>query len=73
MTNHQVRDELMTIFLAGHETTANALSWALYALSMNPEIQSKLFCEVDSIIGRRTPSPDDFMKLPYTQNIIQET
>ncbi|MGE1163094.1 cytochrome P450 [Peribacillus simplex] len=73
MTNHHLRDELMTIFLAGHETTANALSWALYALSLNPEIQSKLFCEVDSIIGRRTPSPDDFMKLPYTQNIIQET
>ncbi|MGG4266800.1 cytochrome P450 [Peribacillus simplex] len=73
MTSQQIRDELMTIFLAGHETTTNALSWALYALSKHPEVQSKLFSEVDSIIGRRTPKPDDFMKLPYTQNIIQET
>ncbi|MGG0844859.1 cytochrome P450 [Peribacillus simplex] len=73
MTNHQVRDDLMTIFLAGHETTANALSWALYALSQHPEVQTKLFYEVDSIIGARKPEPDDFMKLQYTQKIIHET
>ncbi len=73
MTSHQVRDELMTIFLAGHETTANALSWALYAISKHPEIQAKLFNEVNSIIGQRTPKPEDFMKLQYTQNIIHET
>ncbi|MFD6210602.1 cytochrome P450 [Peribacillus sp. NPDC060253] len=72
MTNQQVRDELMTIFLAGHETTANALSWALYSLSQHPDIQTKLFNEVDSIIGSRTPKPDDFMKLTYTQQIIHE-
>ncbi|ULM98054.1 cytochrome P450 [Peribacillus frigoritolerans] len=73
MSSHQVRDELMTIFLAGHETTANALSWALYAISKHPEIQVKLFNEVNSIIGQRTPKPEDFMKLQYTQNIIHET
>jgi len=73
MSSHQVRDELMTIFLAGHETTANALSWALYAISKHPEIQAKLFNEVNSLIGQRTPKPEDFMKLQYTQNIIHET
>ncbi|WP_260399771.1 cytochrome P450 [Peribacillus simplex] len=73
MTSLQVRDELMTIFLAGHETTATALSWALYEISKHPEIQSKLFSEVNSIIGHRTPKAEDFMKLPYTQNIIHET
>ena len=73
MTDTQVRDELMTIFLAGHETTANALSWTLYLLSQHPEVQKKLFDEIDSVIGSRNPVPEDFMKLPYTQNIIRES
>ncbi|WP_240501893.1 cytochrome P450 [Bacillus sp. MUM 13] len=72
MSDEQVRDELMTIFLAGHETTANALSWALYLLSQHPETEQKLFQEIDSVIGDRPPAPDDFMKLSYTQNIIWE-
>ncbi|WP_255264055.1 cytochrome P450 [Peribacillus butanolivorans] len=73
MSNQQVRDELMTIFIAGHETTANALSWAIYFLSQNPEVETKLFNEIDRVIGNRTPTPDDFMKLTYTQNIIRES
>lgn len=73
MTDTQVRDELMTIFLAGHETTANALSWTLYLLSQHPEVQKKLFDEIDSVVGSRNPVPEDFMKLPYTQNIIWES
>jgi cytochrome P450 len=73
MTDTQVRDELMTIFLAGHETTANALSWTLNLLSQQPEVQKKLFDEFDSVIGSRNPVPEDFMKLPYTQNIIRES
>ncbi|PLT35279.1 cytochrome P450 [Bacillus sp. V5-8f] len=73
MTDIQVRDELMTIFLAGHETTANALSWTLYLLSQNPEAEKKLFEEIDMVIGNRTVSPGDFAHLPYTQNIIWES
>ncbi|WP_051404889.1 cytochrome P450 [Bacillus cihuensis] len=73
MTNKQVRDELMTTFLAGHETTANALSWTLYLLSQNPEVEKKLFDEIDTVIGSRPPTPDDFKNLTYTQNIIWES
>ncbi|MFD6442586.1 cytochrome P450, partial [Peribacillus sp. NPDC060186] len=73
MSNQQVRDELKTIFLAGHETTANALSWTLYLLSQHPEVETKLFNEIDRVIGNRNPAPDDFMKLTYTQNIIWES
>ncbi|RFU68578.1 cytochrome P450 [Bacillus sp. V59.32b] len=73
MTDTQVRDELMTIFLAGHETTANALSWTLYLLSQHPEVEMKLFAEIDRVVGSRNPVPEDFMKLPYTQNIIWES
>jgi cytochrome P450 len=63
----------MTIFLAGHETTANTLSWTLYLLSKNPEAEKKLHQELDQVIGSRAPSPDDFMKLTYTQNVIWES
>ncbi|OCA85888.1 cytochrome P450 [Bacillus sp. FJAT-27225] len=73
MTDEQVRDEVMTIFLAGHETTANALSWALYLLSKHPAVQQKLFDEIDRVIGGRNPTPEDFMKLPYTQNVVWES
>lgn len=73
MTDTQVRDELMTIFLAGHETTANALSWTLYLLSQHPEVQKKLLDEIDRVVGSRNPVPDDFMKLTYTRNIIWES
>lgn len=73
MTDTQVRDEVMTIFLAGHETTANALSWTFYLLSQYPEVQKKLFDEIDNVIGNRNPVPADFMNLPYTQNIIWES
>jgi cytochrome P450 len=73
MTDAQLRDELMTIFLAGHETTANTLSWTLYLLSQNPEAEKKLHQELEQVIGNRAPSPEDFMKLPYTQNVIWES
>src|SRR5947209_11380461 len=60
MTDLQVRDEAITIFLAGHETTANALTWALYLLSENPEVESRLHEELDSVLGGRLPTADDF-------------
>src|SRR5947207_592693 len=56
MTDRQVRDEAMTIFLAGHETTANALSWAWYLLSGAPEVEAKLQDEIDKVLGGRLPT-----------------
>lgn len=73
MTDKQVRDEVMTIFIAGHETTANALSWTLYLLSQHPEAEEKLFSEIESVLGKKPPAPSDFMKLTYTQNLIWES
>src|SRR5438034_8796541 len=65
MTDAQLRDELMTIFLAGHETTANALTWSWYLLSRNPEVETKLHNEIDSVLGGRLPQVDDVASLPY--------
>ncbi|MCA1029680.1 cytochrome P450 [Bacillus timonensis] len=73
MTDKQLRDEAMTIFLAGHETTANALSWALYCLATHPEKEAKLLAEIDEVVGKRKVNADDFEKLSYTQNVIWET
>jgi cytochrome P450 len=72
MTDTQVRDEAMTIFLAGHETTANALSWTWYLLSQHPEIEARFHREVDAL-GRRLPRPDDLPNLPYTRMILAES
>ncbi|WP_078427344.1 cytochrome P450 [Alkalihalobacterium alkalinitrilicum] len=73
MSDKQLKDELMTIFLAGHETTANALTWCLFLLTQNPHVVKKLNEEIDLVIGDRNVVPDDYMKLHYTQNIIWET
>ncbi|MDQ0255297.1 cytochrome P450 [Evansella vedderi] len=73
MTDKQLRDELMTIFLAGHETTANALSWTLYLLSQHQRVQKKLHKEVDRVIGNGELKPEHYKKLTYTQNIIHES
>ncbi len=71
MTDTQVRDEAMTIFLAGHETTANALSWTWYLLSQHPEIEARFHREVEAL-GDRLPRPDDLANLPYTRMIFAE-
>src|SRR2546428_12734931 len=72
MTDKQVRDEAMTIFLAGHETTANATTWMWYLLACNPEIFRKLREEVLSALGNTPPSFDDLPKLPYAQQVFKE-
>src|SRR5882724_11906895 len=59
MTDQQLRDEVMTIFLAGHETTANALTWTWYLLSQNPQVEAKLHQEIDRVPGGRLPDFDD--------------
>lgn len=72
MTDEQVRDESMTIFLAGHETTANALTWTFYLLSQHPDVEAKLHEELDRILEGKTPAMDDVARLKYTEMILTE-
>jgi cytochrome P450 len=72
MTDRQLRDECMTLFLAGHETTANTLSWAWYLLSQNPEAEARLHEEVDRVLGGRRPTLSDLPHLPYTEGVVHE-
>ena len=76
MTDTQLRDEAMTIFLAGHETTANALTWSLYLLSRHPDVEARLHEEVDATLGvgaaARLPSADDMPALSYTRMVLAE-
>jgi cytochrome P450 len=72
MTDQQLRDEAITLLLAGHETTANALTWTWYLLSQNPEAEKKMHDEIDSALGGRLPSFDDLPKLPYTRMVLAE-
>jgi cytochrome P450 len=73
MTDKQVRDECMTLFLAGHETTANALTWTWYLLSEHPEIEAKFHAEIDRLLGGRLPSFEDVPKLKYTTMVFAES
>jgi len=89
MTDTQLRDEVMTIFLAGHETTANALTWTFYLLSEYPSVEAKLYEELKSILGNgngnggskqeangldlRIPTVDDIPNLQYTEKIVRES
>ena len=59
LTDLQLRDEAMTIFLAGHETMANALTWTWYLLSQHPSVESKVHQEVDSVLAGRVPAAED--------------
>ena len=72
MTDTQVRDEVITFFAAGHETTALALTWTLYLLSRHPEIERTLHGEVDRVLAGREATFDDLEALPYTRMVIQE-
>ena len=73
MTDEQVRDEVLTIFLAGHETTANALAWVWYLLSENPEVRATLDEELDRVLGGRLPTLADLPALKYTEQVFSET
>ena len=74
VSDKQVRDEVMTIFIAGHETTANALAWTFYLLSQNPDIEKRLLDELASIIdSNRTPTVDDIPKLKFTEKVLRES
>jgi cytochrome P450 len=73
MTDRQLRDEAITIFLAGHETTANALSWTWMLLAQNPNVEAKLHEELDRVLGGRAPTVDDLPNLRYTGLVITES
>jgi len=85
MTDEQVRDEALTLFLAGHETTANALTWTWYLLSQNPEAEAKLHTELDAVLSvppavaggeisaLRIPTMDDLPNLRYTEAVLAES
>ncbi len=72
MTDEQLKDETMTIFLAGHETSANAISWTWYLLSQHPDVEVKLHEELDRVLDGRTPTIHDLPQLPYTDQVIKE-
>jgi cytochrome P450 len=73
MSDQQVRDEALTLFLAGHETTANALTWTWFLLSQHPEAEAKFHAEIDSVLAGRLPAPGDFTRLPYTEMVFAES
>jgi len=72
MSNQQVRDECLTIILAGHETTANALSFALWSLAQHQDIQTRLHNEAVAILGSRSATADDYSRLPYATQVFSE-
>jgi cytochrome P450 len=73
MTDEQLRDEIMTLFLAGHDTTANALTWTWYLLAQNPKVDAALAAELREVLGSRAPSATDLPRLPYTDMVIKES
>jgi cytochrome P450 len=88
MTDLQLKDEVMTIFLAGHETTSNALTWSLYLLSQHPTVEDRLYDELQSVLGEsessssggisgtsgsRLPTVEDIPKLVYTEKVFRES
>ena len=73
MTDLQLRDEATTLFVAGHETTANALTWSWYLLSRNPEAEHAMHAELDRVLGGRRPGAGDVASLPYTRAVLAES
>jgi cytochrome P450 len=73
MTDQQVRDEVMTIFLAGHETTANALAWTWYLVSQSPDVEARLHQEVDRVLEGRTPTVADIPALGFVEHVVTES
>jgi cytochrome P450 len=73
MTDKQLRDEVLTFLLAGHETTALALSWTWHLLAQHPEVEQKLHSELDRVLCGRAPAFSDLPALPYTDSVIKES
>lgn len=73
MSDEQLRDEVMTIFLAGHETTANALAWTMVLLGKSPQVEQRLVKELNEVLGGRVPTMSDVPKLTYTAMVLKES
>lgn len=73
MTDRQLRDEVMTLFLAGHETTALTLAWSWYLLGTNPEAEKRFHAELDEVLGDRAPTAADLPRLKFTEQIAKES
>ena len=73
MSAKDLRDQVVTIFMAGHETTAQALSWIFYLLALHPDAERKLHAELADVLVGRSPSAEDFKRLPYTRMVIEES
>jgi len=73
LTMQEIRNELIVLFMAGHETTANTLAWAWYLMSQAPEVEHRLHTEVDKVLASGSAQFDDFANLTYTRAIIDET
>jgi cytochrome P450 len=73
MNDRQLRDETITLFLAGHETTANTLAWTWWLLAQNPTVEKKFHEELDGVLGGRAPEVDDLPKLAFLNNVLTES
>ena len=73
MTDQQLRDEAMTLFLAGHETTANALAWMWHLLAQHPEVEARARAEAQAVLGGRAPTAEDIPRLRYLTQVFEET
>jgi cytochrome P450 len=73
MTDQQLRDEAVTLFLAGHETTAIALCWTLYLLSQHPEVDARLYAELRDALGERAPTLADLPRIAYAEQVVKES
>lgn len=73
MSDQQVRDEIMTLFYAGHDTTASSLSWTWYLLSQHPEVDAQLQAELEAVLGGRPPAVEDLPRLRYTAAVFAES
>jgi len=73
MSREQMRDEIITLMLAGHETSATALTWTYFLLAQHPEIEARLIAELDGVLGGRPAQSADLARLPYLKQVVQES
>ena len=72
LTDEEIRDEVVTMLIAGHETTAHALTWTWYLLSQHPEAEEKMHAELDAVLRAQLPAVDDLDLLPYNRMVLSE-
>ena len=73
LSGKEIRDEIVTIYIAGHETTASTLSWTFYLLSQRPQIAERLHAELDAVLGGKPPTADDLPRLTYARQVVEES